>query len=328
VSRALVTLALLAVTLVAFAVSLAQGEFAIPIADVVATLVGAGPPGADFIVLELRLPRAIVGALTGAALALSGLIFQTLVRNPLASPDIIGITTGAAFAGVSIFILGAASFVLPFAAFAGALAAAALVYVLAWRRGLSPYRFVLVGIGIQAVALAGIYYMLERGQIEFVVDAYVWLVGSLSGRTFGDVWPLLAGLTALLPVAAALARPLDALALGDETARGLGVAVERARLALVVTASALAALAVAAAGPIGFVAFLAPHIARRLTRAPGAAAMPAAALSGAALVLAADLAGRVVMAPDGLPAGILTSMLGAPFFLYLLYRTNRVRAVA
>jgi iron complex transport system permease protein len=328
VSRALVCAVLLAVTLAMFAFSLAQGEFAIPVGDVVATLVGAGPPGADFIVLELRLPRAIVGALTGAALALSGLIFQTLVRNPLASPDIIGITTGASFAGVSVFILGAASVLLPFAAFAGALTAAALVYVLAWRRGLSPYRFVLVGIAIQAVALAGIYYMLARGQIELAAEAFVWLVGSLNARTFSDVWPLLAGVAALLPAVAALARPLDALALGEETARGLGVPVERARLALVVTASALAALAVAAAGPIAFVAFVAPHIARRLTRAPGAAALPAAALCGAALVLAADLTGRMLLAPDEMPAGILTSMLGAPFFLYLLYRTNRVRAAA
>jgi iron complex transport system permease protein len=328
VSRLLVSAILLAVTLAVFAVSLAQGEFAIPIGDVVATLVGAGPPGADFIVLELRLPRAIVGALTGAALAVSGLIFQTLVRNPLASPDIIGISVGASFAGVSVFILGASSVVLPFAAFAGALAASALLYVLAWRHGLSPYRFVLVGIGIQSLGLAGIYYMLERGKIELVAEAWAWLVGSLNGRTFGDVWPLLAGVAVVMPAVAALARSLDVLALGEETARALGVPVERARLALVVTASALAALAVAAAGPIAFVAFLAPHIARRLTRAPGAAALPAAALCGAALVLAADLAGRMLLAPDELPAGILTSILGGPFFLYLLYRTNRIRAVA
>ena len=327
-SRALVCAVLLAAVVALFAFSLAQGEFAIPVGDVLATLVGAGPPGADFIVLELRLPRAIVGALTGAALALSGLIFQTLVRNPLASPDIIGITAGASFAGVSVFILGVATALLPFAAFAGALTAATVLYVLAWRGGLSPYRFVLVGIAIQAVGLAGIYYMLERGQIEVVAEAYVWLVGSLNGRTFGDVWPLLAGVAVVLPAAAALARPLDALALGEETARGLGVPVERARLGLVVTASALAALAVAAAGPMVFVAFLAPHIARRLTRAPGAAALPAAALCGAALVLAADLAGRTLPAPGELPAGILTSVLGGPFFLYLLYRSNRVRAVA
>jgi iron complex transport system permease protein len=328
VSRALVCAVLLAAVVALFAFSLAQGEFAIPVGDVLATLVGAGPPGADFIVLELRLPRAIVGALTGAALALSGLIFQTLVRNPLASPDIIGITAGASFAGVSVFILGVATALLPFAAFAGALTAAMVLYVLAWRGGLSPYRFVLVGIAIQAVGLAGIYYMLERAQIEVVAEAYVWLVGSLNGRTFGDLWPLLAGVAVVLPAAAALARPLDALALGEETARGLGVPVERARLGLVVTASALAALAVAAAGPMVFVAFLAPHIARRITRAPGAAALPAAALCGAALVLAADLAGRTLLAPDELPAGILTSVLGGPFFLYLLYRSNRVSAVA
>lgn len=324
---ALTCAALLAFALAVFSVNLAYGEFSIPVGDVIATLAGSGPAGADFIVLELRLPRALVAALAGAALALSGTILQTLVRNPLASPDIIGITTGASFAGVSVFILGASTVLVPFAAFAGALVAATLVYVLAWRGGLSPYRFVLVGIGIQCVGLAGIYFMLIRGQIEVVADAYVWLVGSLNGRTFADVWPLLAGVAALLPVVAALGRSIDALALGEEAARGLGVRVERARLALVVTAAALAAVAVAAAGPIGFVAFVAPHIARRLTAAPGAAVLPAAALCGAALVLTADLAGRFVLAPDELPVGIVSSILGAPFFLYLLYRSNRVRAV-
>ncbi len=288
-----------------------------------AALVGAGRPAPSFIVLELRVPRGISSPYSPAPRSRSP-AHPPDARQPARAPDIIGITTGASFAGVSVFILGAGSVVLPFAAFAGALVAArAGVYALAWRRGLSPYRFVLVGIGIQMIGVAGIYYMLVQGQIEFVVDAYVWLVGSLNGRTFADVWPLLGGIAALVPVLVALAPSLDALALGEETARGLGVRVERARLGLVVLAAALAALAVAAAGPIGFVAFVAPHIARRLTDAPGAAVLPAAAICGATLVLAADLIGRIVIAPDELPVGIVTSMLGAPFFLYLLYRSNR-----
>ena len=319
---------LLAAGLAIFAVSLAYGEFPIPLADVVATLAGSGPPG-DRLHRARAAPAARDRRRPHRRCARRvGRILQTLVRNPLASPDIIGITMGASFAGVSVFILGAASFLLPFAAFGGALAAAALVYLLAWRRGLSPYRFVLVGIGIQAICVAGVYYMLIQGQIEFVADAYIWLVGSLNGRTFADVWAMLAGIAVLVPVLVALAPSLDALALGEEGARVLGVNVERTRLVLVVISAGLAALAVATAGPIGFVAFVAPHIARRLSGAPGAAVLPAAALCGAALVLGADLVGRIVLAPDELPAGIVTAMLGAPFFLYLLYRSNRVRAVA
>jgi iron complex transport system permease protein len=151
----------------------------------------------------------------------------------------------------------------------------------------------------------------------------VWLVGSVNLRTWADVWPLLAGLAVLVPVVVALSRRLDALALGEDAARGLGVPVERARLGLVVASAALAAFAVAAAGPIGFVAFMAPHAARRLTGRPGAAALPAAALCGAALVPAADLAGRVVAPPAEVPVGIVTSLLGAPFFLWLLWRARR-----
>jgi len=162
-----------------------------------------------------------------------------------------------------------------------------------------------------------------RGRIEEAQQAYVWLVGSVNLRTWEDVWPLAAGLAVLVPVVALLARPLDALALGEDVARTLGVQVERTRLGLLVASAALAAFGVAAAGPIGFVAFMAPHVARLLVRAPGAAALPAAALCGATLVPAADLAGRVVLAPEELPVGIVTSLLGAPFFMALLWRANR-----
>jgi iron complex transport system permease protein len=319
--------ALAAVAALAFALELAWGEFPLPLGDVLAALVGGGHQADRFIVIDMRLPRALVAALAGAALAVSGTIFQTLVRNPLASPDIIGVTAGASVAAVTVFVLGASAALIPVAAFGGAIAASALLYALAWRGGLSPYRLVLVGIGIEALGTAGTSYALVRGRIEDVQQAAVWLVGSLNARAFADVWPLAAGLAVLGPAVALLARSLDALSLGEDQARALGVRVERARLGLVVAAAGLAAIAVAAAGPIGFVAFIAPHIARGLTHAAGAAVLPASALCGAALVLASDLAGRLLLSPTEIPVGIVTSVIGAPFFLWLLYRANRARVV-
>jgi iron complex transport system permease protein len=307
----------------AFALNLAWGEFPLPLGDVLATLTGGGHQADRFIVIDVRLPRAMVAALAGAALAVSGSIFQTLLRNPLASPDVIGVVAGASAAAVTVFVLGASAALIPLAAFGGAIAASALLYLLAWRRGLSPYRLVLVGIGIDALATAAVTYALVRGRIEDVQEAAVWLIGSLNARAFTDVWPLAAGLALLTPLVAVLTRSLDALSLGEDEARALGVRVEPARLGLVAAAAGLAAIAVAAAGPIGFVAFIAPHIARVLTRASGAAVLPASALCGATLVLAADLAGRLLLSPEVIPVGIVTSVLGAPFFLWLLYRSSR-----
>jgi iron complex transport system permease protein len=319
--------ALAALGMLAFSLELAWGDFPLPLGDVLATLAGGGHQADRFIVIDVRLPRALVAALAGAALSVSGAVFQILVRNPLASPDIIGITGGASFAAVTVFALGASAALIPLAAFGGAIVASALLYVLAWRGGLSPYRLVLVGIGVEALGTAGTFYALIRGRIEDVQQAAVWLVGSLNSRAFTDVWPLVAGLAVLAPAVALLARSLDALSLGEDQARALGVRVELARLGLVVAAAGLAAIAVAATGPIGFVAFIAPHIARVLTRASGAAVLPAAALCGALLVLASDLVGRLLLSPTEIPVGIVTSVLGAPFFLWLLYRASRTRAV-
>jgi ABC-type Fe3+-siderophore transport system permease subunit len=319
----IVSAALLMVGITAFALNIGYGEYPIAVGDVVATLLGAGDPENHFIVVELRLPRALVATLVGVALATSGTIFQTLVRNPLASPDIIGVTSGASLAGVAVFIMGASSSVVPLAAFGGALAASALVYALAWRSGLSPYRLVLVGIGIAAICAAGTSYLLVKGELNDVRRAAVWLVGSLNGRSWSELRPLALWLCVLVPASVALLRPLDAIGLGDDVARSLGVRVERVRLALVVVGAALAGAAVSAAGPVAFVAFVAPHIARRLVGVPGGAVLPVAALTGGALVLVADLAGRILLAPSEVPVGIITAMIGAPFFLYLLYRANR-----
>jgi iron complex transport system permease protein len=313
----------LLVGVVAIALSVSVGEFPIPLGDVAATLVGSGTLRDEFIIVGLRLPRALVGLGCGMALGVSGLIFQTLVRNPLAAPDIIGVTGGASLTGVAILILGAPPALLPLGAFAGAVASATLVYALAWRGGLSPYRLVLIGIALAAVSVAGTQYLLVIGDLIDVQRAAVWLVGSLNGVTWAEFWPLLVGLVLLFPATAALARALDALSLSDESATALGVRVQRSRLGLVVVGAALAAFAVAAAGPIGFVAFIAPHLARRLTGLTGAPVLPATALVGGVLVMVCDLVARLVLAPVELPVGVVTAVVGAPFFLYLLYRANR-----
>ncbi|MGH2804418.1 MAG: FecCD family ABC transporter permease, partial [Thermoleophilaceae bacterium] len=195
----------------------------------------------------------------------------------------------------------------------------------AWRRGVQGYRLVLVGVGVAALLQAGISYVLTRGQIFEVAQAYVWLVGSLNGRGWEHVWPLAAALAVVLPLGPVLARHLEALQLGDDVARALGVGVERARLALLAVAIVLTGVAVSAAGPIAFVAFIAPHIARRVSGSVSpSGVLPAAAAVGALLVLGADLAGRLLFAPTEIPVGIVTSIVAAPYFLYLLRRANRL----
>jgi iron complex transport system permease protein len=323
------TAALGAASLAAFTVHVGRGEFPIAAPDVLAALVGAGDQATSFIVLELRVPRALTAVLAGAGLAIAGAIFQDLARNPLVSPDVIGITSGASLAAVALLVLGEASGPVPApaAALGGAVVSGALLYALAWREGVHGYRLVLVGIALTALFEAGVLYVLARGQIFEVAQAYVWLVGSLNGRGWEHVWPLAATLAVGGPLALALARPLAALQLGDDVARTLGMRVERARLSLLALAVVLTAVAVAAAGPIAFLAFIAPHIARRVAGsvAPSAVMLVAAA-AGALLLLCADLAGRLLFSPTELPVGIVTSVVAAPYFLFLLHRANRMGA--
>jgi iron complex transport system permease protein len=326
--RVLVVLTTLAAaTLVVFTLSIARGEFPIAPLDVLATLVGAGDDTTNFIVLDLRLPRALTAVLAGGALGIAGAIFQDVARNPLVAPDVIGISSGASLAAIAVIVFGNASGALsvPLAALGGALVAGVVLYALAWRGGVQGYRLVLVGIGVAALLTAGINYVLTRGQIYEIAQAYVWLVGSLNGRGWEQVWPLAATLALLLPAGLALGRQLEALQLGDEVARALGVGVERARLALLTVAIVLTGVAVSAAGPIAFVAFIAPHIARRVSATVSpSGVLPVAAASGALLVLGSDLAGRLLFAPTEIPVGIVTAIVAAPYFLHLLRRANRL----
>lgn len=319
-----VTLVVAAVGFGTFVWSLTVGDFPIPIADVLSSLVGRGSEDADFIVRTLRLPRGLVGLMVGGAFGLSGAIFQRLARNPLASPDIIGINAGAAVAAVFVIvILHGSSQQVTFGALAGALLTSIAIYLLAHRRGVSGYRLVLVGIGVTAVLGSITSYLLTRARIYDAQRAAVWLTGSLNARGWDHVRPLVVALGLLGPVAVALARHLRMLELGDDAARGLGTRVETSRGALLLVGVLLAAVSTASAGPIAFVALVAPQIARRLVGGRTLALVPAAAC-GAVLLVASDLVARRLFAPTELPVGIFTAVLGAPYLLYLLARANRI----
>lgn len=274
------------------------------------------------IVHEIRLPRVVLAILVGACLGVAGLLLQGLVRNPLASPDVIGITGGASLAAVSFLALGGAALGeawLPLAALCGALLVA-LVIIALTGRGVTPPRLVLIGIGLAAALGAGTTLVLVLSSDTTAMQAYVWLTGSLYAAQWREVaglapWALLG-----LPLALALARRLDVLAFGDELAVGLGAALHGSRLVLLLLAVALAGAAVAFAGGLSFVGLLAPHIARRLAIRSHTGLMPATALVGALIVLYADLLGRIAFLPRDLPAGIFVAGIGAPFFIYLLYR--------
>jgi iron complex transport system permease protein len=319
-----VTAVLLALTAVVFAWSLSVGDFPIPITDVIATLLGRGSADSAFIVRTLRLPRGLTALCVGAAFGTSGAIFQRLARNPLASPDIIGVNAGAAAAAVFVIVvLHSQGNVVSLAALGGAGVSALAVYLLAYRNGLSAYRLVLIGIGLTAVLTAVTQYLMTRAQIFEAQRAMVWLTGSLNGRSWDHVRPITVALALVVPVAIVLARHLRLLELGDDAARGLGVKVEPTRAGLLACAVALAGVATAAAGPIGFVALVAPQIARRLIGGGSVGLLPAA-VCGALLVVASDLVGRRLFAPTELPVGVITAIVGAPYLLYLLARANRI----
>lgn len=319
-----VTLAVAAATFGVFCWSLAVGDFPVPIGDVLAALVGAGSDDAGFIVRTLRLPRGLTAVLVGAAFGLSGAIFQRIARNPLASPDIIGINAGAAAAAVFVIVvMGGTSTQVTVGALVGSTVTAMAIYLLAHRKGVTGYRLVLVGIGITAMLGSVTSYLLTRAEIFDAQRAVVWLTGSLNGRGWEHVRPVAAALVVLIPVAIGLAGHLRMLELGDDAARGLGVRIEASRGALLLTGVALAAVSTAAAGPVAFVALVAPQIARRLTGGRTLALLPAA-VCGALLLVASDLVARRLFAPTELPVGVFTAILGAPYLLYLLARANRI----
>jgi len=322
--RGWLTIIVLAVlVLVTFCVSLALGDYKISPLQVLPNAFGQGNFGDVFVVQHLRLPRAVLALLAGLGLGLSGAVFQSLARNPLASPDILGITAGGSlFAVFGITVVGVSGAALSGYATVGALVTALAIYAFGYRKGLSSYRLVLVGIGVGAVANALTQYLWAKALYHDAASVAVWLSGSLNGRGWESITPLAILLAFFVPAALALRKKLHALELGDDTASAIGVRVEFSRALLLLVGVALAGACVGAAGPVAFVAFVSAPIARRLAHSPGPALL-ASGLFGSLLVVVSDLLGRLLMPNTEIPVGIITAILGAPYLLWLLVATNR-----
>lgn len=320
--RAVVAI-LSALLVVAFLLTLMIGNTFYPPVDVIRVVLGQDVPGASFTVGTLRLPRASLAVCAGLAFGVAGVTFQTMLRNPLASPDIIGISSGASAAAVfGIVVLGLGATQVSILAVVGGLAVAIAVYGLSSTHGgVAGTRLILIGIGVAAMLDSVTSYILSRASEWDLQDAVRWLAGSLNGARWGQVLPLLVALVILGPILLAQARHLAALQLGDDTASALGVRVSFTRLVLVVAAVGLVAFATAATGPIAFVAFLAGPIAARIV-GPGGSLMIPAALVGSLLVVIADLIGQFAFSTR-FPVGVVTGVIGAPYLVYLIIRTHR-----
>ncbi|GAB3809631.1 FecCD family ABC transporter permease [Kribbella italica] len=339
--RTVVLAAAFAIAAVAAAlVSLSVGTTRLPLADVVEVLLGGGRHGTRLVVLELRMPRVATGLLVGIAFALSGALLQTLSRNALASPDIVGVNSGASAAAVTVIVLAgtgggnisgvAAKIGIPLAAVLGGLLATTIVGLLSIQRGVvDAGRVVLIGVGIAAAANSLVAWLLVIGDVTDAGRAAAWLAGSLNARTWSDAVPVGLAVLVLLPIALTFNRSLEALVLGDDVASSLGVRVSRVRIALLVVATVLAAMATAGAGPIAFVALVAPQIAQRLARAERPPLMTTAML-GALFVTVADLIARnglelLRVGPYELPVGVVTAAFGAPYLIQLIGRQQKER---
>ncbi|MFJ4963172.1 FecCD family ABC transporter permease [Streptomyces sp. NPDC088729] len=320
--RRLVVLVLAVLVVAVFTVTLMAGRTFYPPGDVFRVILGEQVPGASFTVGRLRLPRAVLAAVAGFSFGLAGVTFQTMLRNPLASPDIIGISSGAsAAAAIAIVTLSLGEVQVSVLAITAGLGVALLVYSLAFRGGVVGTRLILIGIGISAMLDSITSYVLSRAAEWDLQEAMRWLTGSLNGATWGQAVPALAAASVLTPLLLARSRDLSALQLGDDTAAALGVRVERTRVIVIVAAVGLIAFATAAAGPIAFVAFLSGPIAARIAGAGRSLLVPAG-LVGALLVLVADFCGQFAFG-ERYPVGVVTGVLGAPYLVYLIIRTNR-----
>ncbi|MFZ3588941.1 FecCD family ABC transporter permease [Bacillus sp. DJP31] len=317
--------------LISFFVSLNMGYIRIAPFDVIKTFVGAGTEKDQLVLFDFRLPRMVIALLIGAGLAISGAILQGVAQNGLADPGILGINAGAGLA-VVLFIfffqgstssLGTLSiFIMPLAALGGGVLAAFFIYILAWKKGVTPVRLILVGIGINAAfGAALIIFQLKMNPSDFM-QATIWLSGSIWGTNWKFVLAVLPWILILIPYTIYKARYLNVLNLGDQVATGLGAAVEKERRILLLLAVALAGSCVAVGGGIAFLGLVAPHLARRIVGPKHQIMLPTTALMGALLLLVADTIGRNILSPSEIPVGIVASVLGAPYFIYLLMKTN------
>ncbi|MGY4645237.1 FecCD family ABC transporter permease [Cellulomonas sp. URHB0016] len=312
----------LVVALVAAVVTVTVGQLGIPLADLPAVVAGNGTRIQHWVLWTTRLPRLLVGAGAGAALAVSGAMFQSVTRNPLGSPDVIGLGAGAAAGAAAAGLVWPGAVPVPVGAVLGAFVAVAAVWFGSGSGFARPQRLVVVGIAVGAMALAFVQLALARASRENAMVVAQWLNGSLAGRTWADVRLVGAALVVLLPLALLLTRPLQVVEMGDEAATAVGVRTDRTRTRAVFVAVLLTAAAVGVCGPVAFVALTAPQIARRLTRSAGPG-MIAAACTGAAVLVVADLVAQHALPDQQLPVGVVTAGLGGLYLGFLLVREWR-----
>ncbi len=323
-SRQILTILCLLILCMILAIyGLGSGTLSLSPMQVINALHGEGPHNLTVIVTQWRLPRVAMALILGAALAASGAIFQSLMRNPLGSPDVIGFNTGA-YSGVlvAIVLFNSSMLGITAGAMAGGLLTALLVYLLAWRNGVETFRLIIVGIAIRALLVAGNTWLVISASLESALAAGLWSAGSLNGMTWAKSLPVVGLIILAWGLALMLSRRMHLLEMGDDMARALGVPVERSRLLLMLTGVALTAAATAVAGPISFIALVAPQIARRLCPNQSQPLL-IAGLTGALLLLAADVATQRLFLPYQLPVGVLTVSLGGIYLIGLLIRESR-----
>ncbi|WP_314523207.1 iron-enterobactin ABC transporter permease [uncultured Lelliottia sp.] len=303
--------------------SLRSGAVTLDFSQVFNALTGSAPRNITMVVTEWRLPRVMMAFLVGAALGVSGAIFQSLLRNPLGSPDVMGFNTGA-WSGVlvAMVLFGQHLTAIAFAAMAGGILTSLLVWALAWRNGIETFRLIIIGIGIRAMLMAFNTWLLLHASLETSLSAGLWNAGSLNGLTWAKTLPATPIIALMFICAWLLVRRMRLLEMGDDSACALGVSVERSRLTLMLVAVVLTAASTAIAGPISFIALVAPHIARRIS---GTArwGVTQAALCGALLLLAADLCAQQLFMPYQLPVGVVTVSLGGIYLIVLLVQESR-----
>ncbi|WEF24499.1 iron ABC transporter permease [Paracoccus sp. S3-43] len=320
--RATVVAGALTLLLAGFALTLMLGQSFVPPGTVLRVLTGQDVPGASFAVGQLRLPRAVMAILAGLSFGLGGAAFQIMLRNPLASPDIIGISRGASAAAVfAILVMGLDGPVVSAFAVAAGLGVAMLIYALSWQGGVAGTRLILVGIGVSAMLDSFIAYVLTRAPSWDLAEALRWLTGSVNGAQLSQALPILLSLALFGGLLVSRARDLESLRLGDETAAALGTDVALTRMLVIVAAVGLIAVATAVTGPVAFVAFLSGPIAARILGPNGSVLIPSA-LVGGLLVLGGDYVGQFLL-PARFPVGVVTGALGAPYLIYLIMRVNR-----
>jgi iron complex transport system permease protein len=306
--------------------SLSVGGVSVPLKEVFASLAGRNTEASNLIIMQFRLPRIAAAILIGAALAVAGALLQGVIRNPLASPDLLGVTGGASVAVVAFmtFVTGYSIHWVPFIAIGGALVATTINYVFAWKKGVSPFRLVLIGIGISTAMGALTTFLLISGPAYLAAQVLNWMTGSIYGTNWSYIEVLWPWVAIFIPLSLLLAKELNVQSLGEDVARGLGSRLQLSRMILLFYSVALAGAAVGVAGTISFIGLMAPHIARMLVGNSYKLIIPVSALIGAIILLLADLAGRMLFQPLDVPAGVFTAGIGAPFFMYLLFKRKKI----